>query len=159
MNTKIKLAPLQKKYFYLFNKWWNDEELRGLTSGDYEPIAQEKINEQLEAHYKKGFDFIILADKKPVGHIFIQHKKQKKNWEVYIAIGEKDYWGKGIGTSAMKKICQWFFRKFPKEKKLELEVNTTNLRAIRCYEKVGFEKIKTKHYKKYPDTFLMRKDK
>lgn len=156
---KIKLIKLQPKHFPLFFKWWNNKELRRLTSEVSKKIFQKEINEILNRHLlnKKDFDFIITANKKLIGHILVQKKKGKKNWEVYIAIGEKKYWNKGIGTTALKQAGRWFFNKFTKEKCLDLEVLANNYRAIRSYEKVGFKKVRIIHHRKFSDTVLMRK--
>lgn len=159
ISFKIKLIKLQLKHFPLFFKWWNDKELRRLTSGVFEKISRVEINKILNRHLlnKKGVDFIITANKKPIGHILVQKKKGKKNWEAYIALGEKKYWNEGLGTAALKQACQWFFNKFSKEKCLDLGVLMNNYRAIRSYEKVGFKKVRTIHSRKFSDTVLMRK--
>lgn len=158
LKHQIKLIKLRRQYFSLFYKWWNDLDLRRLTSGETNFLSTEKINQSLDSHLASpwGFDFIIIFGHKPVGHLLIQKKKNKKYFEIYIAIGEKKYWGRGIGTVAMQKACDWFFRKFSREPAIDLEVLPKNKRAIRCYEKIGFKKIKIKRYKKFPTTILMR---
>lgn len=160
MNEKITLCKLENKHFPLFYKWWNDRELRDLTSKNYDKIDEEKINEILKKHLldKSYHDFIIIAhEDKPIGHILIQKGKNKKYYELYIAIGEKDYWSKGYGTRAIKSVGKWFFKKFSNEQCLDIEVHSDNLRAKKCYEKSGFKFIKIRKYKKYPNTHLMRK--
>lgn len=156
---KVSLKKLKRKDFSFFYRWWNDPELRKLTSGKTKKISNKEVNKILERHLidENGFDFIINVDKKPIGHILIQRKKRKKYFEIYIAIGEKKYWGKGIGTAVIKKSCYWFFKKFFRENCLELEVLPDNIRAIKSYEKSGFKKIKIKHYKNFPETILMKK--
>ena len=155
---KIELKELNRSHIPHFYKWWNDNELRRLTSGQFEPMPDEEIDKVLNEHISNPdrYDFILLADKKPIGHIAIFKPKKKTTFQIYIAIGEKDYWNRGIGTIAMKQALSWFFSYFPSEKEIELEVNIDNPRAIKCYEKVGFIKIKKKTYKKHPDTFLMK---
>ncbi len=140
----ITLIKLRKKHFPLFCRWWNDPELRVWTSESKEIMTREKIEKILRRHLenKNGFDFIIFANKKPIGHVLVQKKGKKKNFEIYIAIGEKKYWDKGIGTVVMKRSAGWFFRNFVNEKALYLEVLTKNARAIVCYEKVGFKKVR-----------------
>jgi len=156
---KISLIKLKREHFALFYKWWNDPILRKLTSESDKKISKDEISKILNRHLlnKNGFDFIITANKKPIGHILIQKKKGKKNFEIYIAIGDKRYWDKGIGTIAMQKASRWFFKNFKNEKMIELEVLVNNIRAIKCYELVGFQKVRTIHSKKYSDTFLMQK--
>lgn len=159
MEEKIKLIKLSKEHFPLFYKWWNDRELRKLTSETFEIIEKAKIDKILKKHLanENGCDFIITVSEKPIGHILIQRKNHKKYYEIYIAIGEKEFWSKGYGTEAMKQATTWFFQNFPKEKCLELEVNANNPRAKKCYEKSGSKVIRLKPTKKYSDEFLMRK--
>ena len=156
---KISLIKLKREHFALFYKWWNDPILRKLTSESNKKISRDEINEILNRHLlnKNGFDFIITANKKPIGHILIQKKKGKKNFEIYIAIGDKRYWNKGIGTIAMQKAVCWFFKNFKNEKLIELNVLVNNIRAIKCYERVGFKKVRILHLKKSSDTILMHK--
>lgn len=156
-NMTINLTKLKPHHFPLFYKWWNDDEIRKLTSEKDGPIEPKEVDKILEAHLKNPgkHDFIITADKKPIGHILIQKKPRKKHFEIYIAIGEKKFWGQGIGAISMKKAIKWFFKKFPLENILQLEVLTTNEHAISCYKNVGFKTIKTIHRKTFSDTYLM----
>ena len=41
-NMKIKLIKLQPKHFPLFFKWWNNKELRRLTSGVFKKLLGRK---------------------------------------------------------------------------------------------------------------------
>jgi RimJ/RimL family protein N-acetyltransferase len=135
--------------------------LRALTSDAYDEMPEAEIDATILKHLKDPLyhDFIILAEKKPVGHILIHKKSNKKNFELYIAIGEKDYWGKGVGTEVVNLACSWFWTNFLGEEVIELEVNQDNPRAIRCYEKAGFAITGKKSYKNSKDTYKMEKRK
>ena len=141
---KVSLIKLRKKHFPLFYRWWNDAALRKLTSESKEVMTREKINEILMRHLQNTsyFDFIIVANKKPIGHVLVQYKKRKKHFELYIAIGEKNYWGRGIGAVAIRRTARWFIRHFPQEKALYLEVLANNQHAIDCYDFVGFTRVR-----------------
>lgn len=139
---KLKLSD--RKHFA---KWWNDKDLRKLTSGRLGPISDKKIDKYFSAiiNNKNDYHFMIILDRKAIGHINLS--KRKNNWyETQIIIGEKEYWGRGYGTKAIKLL-------FNKAKrlgisKIYLEVRPENLRAIRAYEKCGFRKIRLiKHLK------------
>lgn len=54
-----------------------------------------------------------------------------------IYLGEKDYWGRGYATDAMRTICRYGFEKM-RLHKITLTVVTENHSARRVYEKVGF---------------------
>jgi len=56
---------------------------------------------------------------------------------VGIGIGEREYWGKGYGTDAMKVILRYAFQEL-NLRRVALDTFEYNPRAIRSYEKVGF---------------------
>ena len=140
----VKLIALKEKHFFLFYRWWNDKALRRLTADSTKKLSDETVDKYLRKHLSgnKMFDFIIVVGKKPIGHVLIQDKQRKKHFELYIAIGEKNYWGRGIGSVALRRAIRWFFRRFPHEKALYLEVLATNTHAIACYDFVGFKRVR-----------------
>lgn len=151
----VKLRKLERADIPLFYKWWNDDELRKWTSDTYEKMGEKEIEDILLKHFDDDNcnDFIIEFDGVPIGHILIQ--KDKNNvFSYYIAIGEKDYWDRRIGTKSNELAWKWFSSNFPGEV-LSLEVNQDNPRAIRCYEKSGFKQIGEKKYKNKKPTFVM----
>jgi len=150
---KIKLSD--KSYFA---KWWRDKELLKLTSGILKLISDKEIEKyfSIMLKSKNDYHFMILLDKKVIGHIVLA--KRKNNWyETQIVIGEKQYWGRGYGIKAIKLLLK-------KAKKLNiskiyLEVRPTNTRAIAAYEKCGFKKAGIKEYPKnkyLPETVIMK---
>lgn len=67
----------------------------------------------------------------------------KINWknsvaEVGIFIGDKDKWGKGYGTDAMRILIRFIFEQM-NINKIKLNVFSFNQRAIKSYEKCGFK--------------------
>jgi len=56
---------------------------------------------------------------------------------VWILIGERDYWGKGYGTDAMRVFMRYAFQEWNLHR-LSLRVFGFNQRALRSYEKCGF---------------------
>lgn len=56
-----------------------------------------------------------------------------------IVIGERDYWGRGYGTEAVRTMLRYAFRELGLNR-VELEVFAFNARALRCYEKTGFRR-------------------
>ena len=77
-----------------------------------------------------------------------------------IIIGNKNYWGKGIATEAIKVAVNFAFNKMGLEE-LNLGVISENKPAIRVYEKVGFKidkinKNVLKHEKRLYDQVMMK---
>jgi RimJ/RimL family protein N-acetyltransferase len=122
-------------------EWWNDH----LT------------DEEIKSEYKKRMGdtivapFIVCLDNRPIGYIqFYQADKVGDGWwpdevEGTIGIdqfiGEKDLINRGIGTKMIRAFIDYLFHN-PDIKKIITDVDPKNSRAIRCYEKVGFEFVK-----------------
>lgn len=139
---KIKYS--NKKYFA---KWWRDKELLKLTSGILERISDREVDKYFRniLNSKNDYHFMIILNKRVIGHISLA--KGKNHWyETQIVIGEKRYWGKGYGSKAIKLLIQK--AKQLKIFKIYLEVRPTNIKAIRAYERCGFQQIKTVLYPK-----------
>jgi len=104
---KINLRKLQFNDWPYFAKWWQDEELINMTSGDHTPLTEEEIRNQVEdmASDTNSHHFLISVDDKVVGHINL-NKLDSKKAELQIVIGEKEYWGQGIGKEAIQKVLK-----------------------------------------------------
>ncbi|QUM84500.1 GNAT family N-acetyltransferase [Moritella sp. 28] len=60
-----------------------------------------------------------------------------RSGEYFILIGDKSYWGKGIGTEVTKVISDYGFNTLGLHR-IELTAYTNNPSAIRAYEKAGY---------------------
>jgi RimJ/RimL family protein N-acetyltransferase len=60
-----------------------------------------------------------------------------KHAELGIAIGNKEYWGKGYGHAAMKEMLFWGFNKLHLNK-IWLRVEVDNEKAIHSYKQIGY---------------------
>jgi RimJ/RimL family protein N-acetyltransferase len=78
---------------------------------------------------------------------------------VGIFIGDKSVWDQGYGTDVMRLLLKHGFETLNLNR-IYLKVYATNLRAIRCYEKVGYVpegRLREASYKhgQYVDFILM----
>ena len=139
-----KIKPFDKNYFA---KWWRDKELLRLTSGVLKLISDKEVDKYfLEIlDNKNDYNFMVIADKEVIGHISLV-KKQNDWHETQIVIGEKKYWSKGLGSRAIKILIGR--AKKNGISKIYLEVRPTNFRAIKVYERCGFQKVKIIKYSK-----------
>ena len=79
--------------------------------------------------------------------------------EIWIYIGAKQHWGRGIGTDAICSMCKYAFEQMNLHR-IWLECDHDHIGAIKCYEKVGFSReglLKDGYYKhgQYRDTIIM----
>ena len=87
---------------------------------------------------------MIVFGNEAIGHIALIHKGAD-TCEIQIVIGEKQHWGKGFGTLALKKALRLAFTKFGYSM-ATLEVRPENIRAIKTYESCGFAKKGFRHH-------------
>ncbi|XVJ67668.1 MAG: GNAT family N-acetyltransferase [Lacibacter sp.] len=115
--------------------WLQDEELRKLV--DAPVITKEQQQSWFETLPQRRDYYIwgVLYDGKPVGVTGIKNIKNNTG-EYWGYIGDKNYWGKGIGSAMMQcTIAEAYSLQL---KQLTLKVLRTNQRAIQLYEKNGF---------------------
>ncbi len=131
-----------------YSKWLNNPkvnkylETRKATTEDLKRYINEKNNNKncllLGIFSKESNEHIGNIKLEPISF-------NKKEATIGILIGEKNYWGKGIGTEAIKLSTNYAFDKLGL-KKISLGVIPENKAAIRAYEKCGFtiDKIEKK---------------
>ena len=139
-----KITPTDKKYFA---RWWGDKELLKLTSGILKRVSDKEVDKYFQniLKTKDDYHFMIVLNKKTIGHISLA--KRRNSWyETQIIIGEKKYFGKGYGSKAIGILIKKAKRLGIS--KVYLEVRPNNTKAIRAYEKCGFQKVKVVCYPK-----------
>ncbi len=128
-----------------FARWAHDSEyMRLLDSAVSAPVSVKKLTEWMEKDLEKDppseFFFMVrnLEDDRLIGLIglggnIVPHGDA---W-VGIGIGERELWGKGYGTDAMRVILHYGFEEL-NLRRVSLGTFEYNPRAIRSYEKAGF---------------------
>ncbi|AOM11579.1 GNAT family N-acetyltransferase [Bacillus thuringiensis] len=89
---------------------------------------------------KNGYEQRAIVTEKGIHIGWVDLKnfdKTNKNAELGIAIGNKDYWGKGFGMAALNSMLQIGFSQFELEK-IWLRVDEDNTQAKKSYENAGF---------------------
>lgn len=101
--------------------------------------AKEYIKAMLAADQEKAYAFAIVVDDEAIGSIgvFRCENIHFKTAELGYYIAEP-YWGKGIGTSAIKQICSYIFSGTDIIR-IFAEPFAGNLASCRILEKSGFQ--------------------
>lgn len=138
----INLRKLKLSDISFFAKWWRDDYLRTVTSGDSKPISNDEVKEYFDAMLKSEDDyhFMVELDNTVIGHISLN--KRGDGWyETQIVIGNEQYRDHGYGTAAIQQLIK--FAKEHQLNKVYLEVRPDNKPAIATYKKCGFRPIET----------------
>lgn len=91
---------------------------------------------------KDSVMLVAKADEAIIGNASLSRLPRRMNHrgELCIAVA-KEYWNKGIGSRLLENILT--FAKENSFEVLDLQVRSDNVRAIRLYEKFGFQKTGT----------------
>jgi len=81
---------------------------------------------------------IDTLDGRHIGNcMYYDIDEEKKQAELGIIIGDREYWGRGYGTDAVTALVSHIF-KFNDLQRIYLNTLVWNVRAQRCFEKCGF---------------------
>ncbi len=139
----VRLAVLDpEKDSELWARWNRDSEYQQLLDwGPSKLYSPAQAREWIEKGNAGSFTFSIhsLADDRIVGFIDLDGI----NWTagdgwLGVGIGEREYWGKGYGSDAIQILLRFAFEEL-NLKRISLNVFEYNERAIKCYEKLGFQ--------------------
>jgi RimJ/RimL family protein N-acetyltransferase len=129
-----------------FTRWARDSFYLRLMDSDPARLhsvkaVKEWIEKELQGDPPKVHFFAIrtLADDRLIGDIdLFALEGAHRDAFVGIGIGERDDWGKGYGTDAMRLALRYAFTELNLHR-VSLDVFEYNPRAIRSYEKAGFK--------------------
>jgi aminoglycoside 6'-N-acetyltransferase len=153
--------------------WLSDERVLEFYEGRDNPFPLERIVEKYSPR-TLGLEGVtpcfIVHDGVPIGYIQYYPIDPETAGEYGIPyvegiygldmfIGEPSDWNHGIGTRALSLMCAYLFGTFG-ARTITLDPEAWNARAIRCYEKCGFRKIKLLpaselHEGQYRDCWIM----
>ena len=126
-------------------RWGQDSEYFRLWGSEPPRLHSDKtiqgwFEKELEKDAPDDFEFAIKTNQDPrlIGFIslFDLHWNHGDTL-LFIALGERDYWGKGYGTDAVRVMLRYSFLELNLHR-IGLIVFEYNPRAIRSYQKAGF---------------------
>lgn len=122
--------------------WGTDS---GLMHLDAAETIQMPFSEFL-VHYAEGinktkrhrkFAIETLSGKHIGNCTYYDVDKLRKETEIGLIIGDREYWGKGYGSDAVATLVRHIFDEVGVER-IHLRTLASNVRAQRCFEKCGF---------------------
>lgn len=126
-------------------RWSRDSEFYQLFDTD-PPLprsvkrAQEQIRERAEKERPGSFPFLVqrVEDERIIGEAALVgvNTPHHTAW-LAIGIGERELWGKGYGSDAVKILLRFGFQELNLHR-INLGTFEYNARAIRAYERIGF---------------------
>lgn len=143
-SGKVKIRPVERDNLELIQKWYNDDEVMYWASGA-KPDMMVSMDFLEDVWFAESFTdysvrmMIETIEGTPVGIIgFRDLNQQERRCRMLIFIGEKDYWGKGYGTDAIKGFLAFLFKRWNLNR-VEADTWDGNQRAVETYKKCGFK--------------------
>ncbi|MFJ9497560.1 GNAT family N-acetyltransferase [Brevibacillus centrosporus] len=148
----LKMRPLLQQDAPFLVKWLSDERVLHYYEGRDRPHDLQLVHEHF---YPKDDDTsrcLFLYDGHPIGYgqyyPLDQESRQAYGYDASTIIygidqfiGEPSYWDRGLGTFLVQCLLVHLSTHFGAQK-VVLDPQASNARAIRCYEKCGFQKVK-----------------
>lgn len=175
INGDLKIRHMEDKDsdYSLMTKWLSNPFLLEFYEGRDKVFTLDTVKEKYQPRVLNKDNVIpciVSLKEDPLGYVQYYEltdnqkvkyglDKNKKSFGVDLFIGEVEYWSKGLGTQLLNLVVSYLFTK-ENAYFVTIDPKTNNERAIRSYEKVGFEKKKVLknhelHEEKYYDNWLM----
>jgi RimJ/RimL family protein N-acetyltransferase len=136
-GREIVLRPVEERDHPLILAWQNHPEVWWWMDYD-RTFTLEDIHESEARATQEGQPFVIVHAGAPIGRIGLnQFSERDETCSLYVFIGEPERWGMGHGGDAIVTLLRWGFDTFGLHL-VQLWSLSTNARAIRAYEKIGF---------------------
>ena len=144
----VRLRPMTEDDWPLLYRWNGDPEVLYYSEGaDVASYSPEEVRGIYCAVSKTAFCFIVEADGTPVGECWLQEMNIERILKKYpgldcrridLMIGEKSYWGQGIGTEAIRLLTEFGFLEQGADV-IHSCVGDYNVRSWRAFRRVGYQ--------------------
>jgi len=134
-NSRISFVPFSRTFLECSYVWLSDPEIQYLIQSP--PVTKDAQDKYFKALPQRG-DYAIWGiqiDDQPIGVCGLKNITQT-NAEYWGYIGEKAFWGCGLGKKIVRHCLNWAIMNGLTS--VFLRVIKDNSRAIHLYEKLGF---------------------
>ncbi|MFE0020098.1 GNAT family N-acetyltransferase [Amycolatopsis sp. NPDC059021] len=138
----VRLRPLEPSDAESLYRWNSDPDI-GRWMVNSHPLSLAQFRKRCEERKENSYDNVVLgietlAEGKFIGIIDLRDAEPEiGNADLDLYIGEKDHWGKGYATDAMRVMCAYGFNSM-RLHLISLRVVAENEAARHVYRKVGF---------------------
>ena len=145
-GEQIALVPFEEKHLndpqYLM--WLRDYDvIKTINRADYlRPVSFFEVKEYCEAVQRSPTDMFLAIIERDGDRFIGTLRVSQLNWrtrtaDIGILIGERDSWGKGIGTDAISTICSFLFGRLG-IRRLTAGLMGVNPGMQKVFERLGF---------------------
>lgn len=146
-ETRLILRLPEESDLDLLYEYKNDGDIKQMLGGSSFGYSRKMIRNWIEKDRSLGSDIVFviaLENNVCIGHVGL-YKIDHINrcCEFGVLIGDKTFWGKGIGSAVTKRVVDFAFKSMGMNR-IELSVVEDNVSAIALYESLHFKHEGTK---------------
>ncbi len=146
-SGRVTLRPLTEDDWDMVVGWWNDPEIAADADANEGPYSLGQVQEIMRGISRSAFCFIIEFEGRPVGECWLQAMNLERILRRHPGVDcrridieiERTYWGRGIGTAAIRMLVEFGFEREGADAIFAMDVADDNPRSRRAFEKAGFE--------------------
>ncbi|MGF1858162.1 GNAT family N-acetyltransferase [Vibrio anguillarum] len=149
---KIRLRSLEVEDAEYFYRWSGDREVTQFSLSAYQPISLSAyaypqsrsdiakwLSEINSSSKTISFGIECKESQKLIGYAGISGiSSLNRSGEYFILIGDKAFWGKGLGTEVTRLVTNYRFRELGLHR-IELTAYCDNVAVIKAYENAGYQ--------------------
>ncbi len=137
-GRSVVLRPVQSEDLPLLRAWQNDPDVARWM--DYRvKFSLRDIQEDQQRARRDGRPFVITFEDRPIGKCGLnQFRADSAACAMYVYVGDKSLWGRGLGTDAVMALLSVAFDDCGVDR-VELTMLEGNDRAASVYRACGFQ--------------------
>jgi RimJ/RimL family protein N-acetyltransferase len=135
------LRPLAESDLPLRVQWYNDSAVRKTltVSEKFELEKTRQWFKNIQENDCRADFFVETPDGKPMGVTGLLHiDRIHATAECFCVIGQKEFWGGGLGTEIHSVLIQWAFERLGVQK-IWATIRTNNPAIYKIVQKLGFQ--------------------
>lgn len=142
IGTTIALRPFEPRHFETSVRWVNDPEIARMVDR-VRPVTREEeqtwYRRMLEDPTQVLFAVEMLKEERHIGNCGLKAIDARvRKAELWIYLGDKSIWGRGIGQEASRLLVRYGFQSLNLNR-IYLYCPEYNDRALRLYQRCGFK--------------------
>lgn len=145
----ITLRPMTENDWDILHKWNSDPEVLYFSEGDYVSAYNlEQVQQIYRSVSQNAYCFIIEFNNKPIGECWFQQMNLQRILRKYsgldcrrieLMVGEKQYWGQGIGTEVIRLPTEFEFLREGADIIFGCDIADYNIASLKVFQKTGFK--------------------
>jgi RimJ/RimL family protein N-acetyltransferase len=134
---KAALGPIEKVDAHRMFTWRNDSEVTKYLAQT--SMARSEVDLWYASLDNHRLAYSILAEEVVIGYVQLDIDPANQKCEVGVIIGEKEYWGKGIGKDVAQQITALAFENFGLHRVLAV-ASELNPASIKIFLSAGYKR-------------------